>query len=194
MRRGGFGAGALLSAALGAMLSGAVNATDLSSMPVVSGTLTISASGEYVVDGDVQCTTLAITAEGAVTFVNPSAGETNTIHVGSVTSVANASAAFDCKVAFDAAYNVVAEGPVTFAGGATATAPGTTSGAYGNVGLGAAGGRGIHRSVGIADYWSCRFRRKRIFHCNRIWRRCQVRISHTCKKWPSHHRVRRTRH
>ncbi len=133
MRRGGFGAGALLSAVLGAMLSGAVNATDLSSMPVVSGTLTISAPGEYVVDGDVQCTTLAITAEGAVTFVNPSAGETNTIHVGSVTSVANARAAFDCKVAFDAAYNVAAEGPVTFAGGATATAPGTTSGAYGNV-------------------------------------------------------------
>ena len=133
MRRGGFGAGALLSAVLGAMLSGAVNATDLSSMPVVSGTLTISAPGEYVVDGDVYCTTLAITAEGAVTFVNPSAGETNTIHVGSVTSVANASAAFNCKVAFDAAYNVVAEGPVTFAGGATATAPGTTSGAYGNV-------------------------------------------------------------
>ena len=133
MRRGGFGAGALLSAVLGAMLSGAVNATDLSSMPVVSGTLTISAPGEYVVDGDVYCTTLAITAEGAVTFVNPSAGETNTIHVGSVTSVANARAAFDCKVAFDAAYNVAAEGPVTFAGGATATAPGTTSGAYGNV-------------------------------------------------------------
>ena len=133
MRRGGFGAGTLLSAVLGAMLSGAVNATDLSSMPVVSGTLTISAPGEYVVDGDVQCTTLAITAEGAVTFVNPSAGETNTIHVGSVTSVANASAAFNCKVAFDAAYNVAAEGPVTFAGGATATAPGTTSGAYGNV-------------------------------------------------------------
>ena len=131
MRRGGFGAGALLSAVMGAMLSGAVNATDLSSMPVVSGTLTISAPGEYVVDGDVQCTTLAITAEGAVTFVNPSAGETNTIHVGSVTSVANASAAFNCKVAFDAAYNVAAEGPVTFAGGATATAPGTTSGAYG---------------------------------------------------------------
>ncbi|MBR0067081.1 MAG: hypothetical protein IJQ00_05755 [Kiritimatiellae bacterium] len=133
MRRGGFGAGALLSAVLGAMLSGAVNATDLSSMPVVSGTLTISAPGEYVVDGDVQCTTLAITAEGAVTFVNPSAGETNTIHVESVTSVANASAAFNCKVAFDAAYNVAAEGPVTFAGGAAATAPGTTSGAYGNV-------------------------------------------------------------
>ena len=133
MRRGGFGAGALLSAAMGVMLSGAVNATDLSSVPVVSGTLTISAPGEYVVDGDVQCTTLAITAEGAVTFVNPSAGETNTIHVGSVTSVANASAAFNCKVAFDAAYNVAAEGPVTFAGGATATAPGTTSGAYGNV-------------------------------------------------------------
>lgn len=133
MRRGGFGAGSLLSAVLGAMLSGAVNATDLSSMPVVSGTLTISAPGEYVVDGDMYCTTLAITAEGAVTFVNPSAGETNTIHVGSVTSVANASAAFDCKVAFDAAYNVAAEGPVTFAGGAAATAPGTTSGAYGNV-------------------------------------------------------------
>ena len=133
MRRGGFGASALLSAAMGVMLSGAVNATDLSSVPVVSGTLTISAPGEYVVDGDVQCTTLAITAEGAVTFVNPSAGETNTIHVGSVTSVANASAAFNCKVAFDAAYNVAAEGPVTFAGGAAATAPGTTSGAYGNV-------------------------------------------------------------
>ena len=133
MRRGGFGASALLSAAMGVMLSGAVNATDLSSVPVVSGTLTISAPGEYVVDGDVQCTTLAITAEGTVTFVNPSAGETNTIHVGSVTSVANASAAFNCKVVFDAAYNVAAEGPVTFAGGAAATAPGTTSGAYGNV-------------------------------------------------------------
>ena len=124
-----FGRAILLAAAMAAMPSGAVGAANLSSMPVVSGMLTVDAPGDYVVDTDISCTSLEVTAQGSVTFVKPDDDTTNTIHVVSITCVANASAVFNCKVVFDSTYNVAAEGPVAFAGGATATAPGLTSGA-----------------------------------------------------------------
>ena len=111
----------------------AMGETNLSSIPIASGMLTVDAPGDYVVDTDISCTSLEVTAQGSVTFVNPDDDTTNTIHVVSITCVANASAVFNCKVVFDSTYNVAAEGPVAFAGGATATAPGLISGAYGNV-------------------------------------------------------------
>ena len=127
---------ALLAVGAICALPFAANATDLSSVPVASGTLTIYEGGEYVVDQDVTCTTLEVMASGPVTFVNPSESETNTIHVGSVVSGANANPTFNCKVAFDSAYNVTAGSPIVFAGGATATMPGTIEGIYGDTLLG----------------------------------------------------------
>ena len=109
----------------------AATAANLGDVQVVDGTLTIDTAGEWVVDQDVSCTTLAITADAPVTFVNPSASQTNTITVGTVTSVANANPVFNCKVQFSSTYNVTAESPITFAGGAKATVPGTVGGTYG---------------------------------------------------------------
>ena len=109
----------------------AATAANLSDVHAVDGTLTIDTAGEWIVDRDVSCTTLAITADSPVTFVNPSESQTNTITVGAVTSVANANPVFNCKVQFSSTYNVTAESPIAFAGGAKATVPGTVGGTYG---------------------------------------------------------------
>ena len=106
-------------------------AANLSDVQIVDGTLTVDTAGEWIVDRDVSCTTLAITADSPVTFVNPSESQTNTITVGTVTSVANANPVFNCKVQFSSTYNVTAESQIIFAGGAKATVPGTVGGTYG---------------------------------------------------------------
>ena len=94
---------------------------------------TPSSNVVVVLDGDAAIAELRVFGSDSVAFVNPSAAETNTIRMVRMRTGEGVGTTFNCKVAFDAAYNVTAEGPVTFAGGATATAPGTTFGAYGNV-------------------------------------------------------------
>ena len=129
--RGGGSLAASLFCAAATICVSAATAANLSDVQIVDGTLTVDTAGEWIVDRDVSCTTLAITADSPVTFVNPSESQTNTVTVGTITSVANANPVFNCKVQFSSTYNVTAESPIAFAGGAKATVPGTVGGTYG---------------------------------------------------------------
>ena len=91
-----------------------------------------SVAMSVVLDADKTVSSVMLTGEGAVTFANPDATTTNTLTVGSVqSSKESATHVFNCAVAFTGTYDVDLMGAVDFAGGATATAPGTVGGAAG---------------------------------------------------------------
>ena len=71
------------------------------------------------------CSRLVFGGAGAVTVANPDAATTNALTVYRVTGTGAAANRLECRVNFAEAYNVNLDGVLNFAGGATATTPGS---------------------------------------------------------------------
>ena len=78
-----------------------------------------------VLDTSAACCRLEFGGAGAVTVANPDAATTNALTVYRVIGTGSAANRLDCKVNFTEAYNVNLGGVLDFAGGATATTPGS---------------------------------------------------------------------
>ena len=78
-----------------------------------------------VLDTSAACCRLVFGGAGAVTVSNPDAATTNALTVYRVTGTGAAANRFECRVDFTEAYNVNLDGVLDFAGGATATTPGS---------------------------------------------------------------------
>ena len=78
-----------------------------------------------VLDTPAECNRLVFGGAGAVTVANPDAATTNALTVYRVTGTGSAANHLACQVHFIEAYNVNLGGVLDFAGGATATTPGS---------------------------------------------------------------------
>ena len=78
-----------------------------------------------VLDTSAACSRLMLDGTGAVTVANPDAATTNALTLYRVMGENSAGNRFECRVDFTGAYNVNLVGALDFAGGATATAPGS---------------------------------------------------------------------